>query len=84
MKKPVKTDNGFIYAPDAMFLHVRIGTGTDAKTGNEYELQTTMHSAPVIVSKKTGQVWHCPWDVLIELAVKDGIDSPKNFIGARS
>ncbi|MBL8260896.1 MAG: hypothetical protein JNM58_00625 [Xanthomonadaceae bacterium] len=81
MSQHVQTENGSIFAPDAMYMHVHVGKAKDAETNNEYELQTNMSSCPIIVSKKTGQSWHCSWLSLLALAVKDGIDTPQDFTG---
>jgi hypothetical protein len=74
-KKAEKDTLGEIHKPQTLFLRVGVGEAKNAEDGHMYEMSTNMSDgAPIIQSKKTGKWFVLPWQDIIVLAVKAGID----------
>jgi len=64
---------GMLYAPETLFLRNDVGTASG--NGQTYEMTTNFgNMAPIIRSRQTGKWFVLPWQEIIELAVKAGID----------
>lgn len=73
---PIRSSDGVcvgqILGADSMILRVHIGEAQAGK--RKYEMSTGVNGAPIILSKTTGK-WFClSWQMIIDLAVKAGID----------
>jgi len=67
---------GQIHPPRTMFLRVHCG---EAKAGKlKYEMAAAIAGMPIVESKQTGKWFTLSWQVIIEMAVKAGIDEPPN------
>ncbi len=74
--KPKRSHLGTIHPPDTLFFRSFAGT---AKSGrNEYEMSLNVGgSVPIVHSKQTGKWFVLPWEDIIELAIKAGVDKEK-------
>lgn len=65
---------GEILPKNAMFFHT--SSGTAKVDDREYEMLNDMAGTPIVRSKQTGQHFRLPWQTILELAIKSGIDTP--------
>ena len=62
-----------IIEKDKLTMRVHVGDAAD-DDGNDYELSTTMSSAPMVRSVTTGRIFALTWHDILDMAIQAGVN----------